>query len=100
VVSADSVRSGSRHYALCQVRWQEKEIMKLKSENQKNRAINGNRFGDLTLPDRYRTGSKNGYSGQVAYPFRMAGVPKREYPSCSVDIRSAIPEGIRKQGDI
>ena len=73
--------------------------MKLKSENQKNRVMNGNRCGDLTRPDRYRTGSKNGYGGQKAYPSRMAGVPKREYPSCSADIRSAIPEGFGKEGD-
>jgi len=99
VVSADSGRSGSRHYALCQVRGQEKETMKLKSENQKNRAMNGNRCGDHTLPDRYCTGSKNGYGTQQVNPFRMAGVPKREYPSCSADIRSAIPEGTGKQGD-
>jgi hypothetical protein len=72
--------------------------MKLKSENQKNRAMNGNRFGDLTLPDRYRTGSKNGYGTQQVNPFRMADVPKREYPSCSVDIRSAIPEGCGNEG--
>jgi len=74
--------------------------MKLKSGNQKNRAMNGSRCGDHILPDRYRTGSKNGYGTQQVNPFRMAGVPKREYPSCSADIRSAIPEGIRKQGDI
>ena len=99
MVSVDSGCSGSRHYALYQVRGQEKEIMRLKSENQKNRAMNGSGCGDLTLPDRYRTGSKNGYSGQVAYPSRMAGVPKRENPSCSGDIGSAIPEGISKEGD-
>jgi len=29
----------------------------------------------------------------------MAGVPKREYPSCSAGIRSAIPEGFGKEGD-
>ena len=73
--------------------------MNLKSENQKNRAMNGNRCSDHTLPDRYRTGSKNGYGGQVAYPSRMAGVPKREHPSCSADIGSAIPEGTGKQGE-
>jgi len=73
--------------------------MKLKSENQKNRAMNGSRCGDHILPDRYRTGSKNGYYGQVTYPSRMAGVTKREYPSCSADIRSAIPEGFGKEGD-
>ena len=73
--------------------------MKLKSENQRNRVMNGNRCGDHTLPDRYCTGSKNGYGTQQVNPFRMAGVPKREYPSCSADIGSAIPEGTGKQGD-
>jgi hypothetical protein len=73
--------------------------MKLKSENQKNLAMNGNRYGDHTRPDRYCTGSKNSHGGQEAYPSPMAGVPKREYPSCSADIRSAIPEGICKEGD-
>jgi len=61
--------------------------------------MNGSGCGDLTLPDRYCTGSKNGYSGQVAYLSRMARVTKREYPSCSADIRSAIPEGFGKEGD-
>jgi len=61
--------------------------------------MNGSRCGDHILPDRYRTGSKNGYYGQVTYPSRMAGVTKREYPSCSADIRSAIPEGFGKEGD-
>ena len=73
--------------------------MKLKSEDQKNRAMNGSRCGDLTLPDRYCTGSKNGYGTQQVNPFRMAGVPKRENPSCSAGIRSAIPEGFGKEGD-
>jgi hypothetical protein len=73
--------------------------MKLKSENQKNRVMNGNRGGDHILPDRYCTGSENRHSGQVAYLSRMARVTKREYPSCSVDIRSAIPEGFDKEGD-
>ena len=73
--------------------------MKLKSENQRNRVMNGNRGGDHILHYRYQTGSKNGYGTQQVNPFRMAGVPKREYPSCSVDIRSAIPEGCGKEGD-
>jgi hypothetical protein len=73
--------------------------MKLTSENQKNRAMNGNRCGDRTLPDRYRTGSKNGYGGREVYPSSMVSVPKREYPSCSADIRSTIPEGTGKEGE-
>ena len=73
--------------------------MKLKSENQRNRVMNGNRCGDNILPDRYRTGSKNGYGTQQVHPFRMAGVPKRENPSGPADIRSAIPEGTGKEGD-
>jgi hypothetical protein len=73
--------------------------MKLKSENQRNRVMNGNRCGDHILPDRYRTGSENGYGTQQVNPFRIAGVPKREYPSCPGDIRSTIPEGFDKEGD-
>ena len=73
--------------------------MKLKSGNQWNRALNGSRCGDLTKPDRYCTGSKNGHGGQEAYPSHMAGVPKRENPSCSADIGSAIPEGTGKEGE-
>jgi hypothetical protein len=61
--------------------------------------MNGNRCGDHTLPDHYCTGSKNGYGTQQVNPFRMAGVPKREYPSGSTNIRSAIPEGFGKEGD-
>jgi hypothetical protein len=73
--------------------------MKLKSENQKNRAMNGNRCGDLSKPDRYCTGSKNGHEIQQGELSSLAGVPKQENPSCSVDIRSAIPEGFGKEGD-
>ena len=43
--------------------------MKLKSENQRNRVMNGNRCGDHILPDRYCTGSKNGYGTRQVNPF-------------------------------
>ena len=73
--------------------------MRLNSENQKNRAMNGSRCSDHNLPDHYRTGSKNGHGAQQVYPSRMAGVPKRDHPSDSADIWSKIPKGIGKEGD-
>ena len=73
--------------------------MKPTSENQKNRAMNGSRCSDNTLPDRYRTGSENVHEEQQVYPPRMAGVPKRDHPSGSADIRPEIPKGIVPTGD-
>ena len=73
--------------------------MKLKSENQRNRVMNGNRGGYHILPDRYWSGSKNGYGTQQVNPSPMAGVPKREYPSCSTNTWSVNQEGTGKEGD-
>jgi hypothetical protein len=64
-----------------------------------NRAINGNRCGDHTRPDRYRTGSKNGHEAEQGELSLLAGVPKQEYPHGSADSRSAIPEGFWNEGD-
>jgi hypothetical protein len=58
--------------------------MTLKSENQKklkmNQTMNGSGWGDLTIPDRYCTGSENGHEIQQGELSSLAGVPKREYP--------------------
>jgi len=78
---------------------QEKETMKRKTENQWNRAMNRSGCGDLTIPDRYCTGPKNGHGRRGAYPSRMVGVPRQEHPSGSADFQSAIPEGTGKDGD-
>ena len=61
--------------------------------------MNGSRCSDHTLPDRYRTGSENVHEEQQVSPSRIAGVPKRDHPSGSADIRPEIPKGIVPEGD-
>ena len=73
--------------------------MRLNSENQKNRAMNGSRCSDHNLPDHYRTGSKNGHGAQQVYLSRSAGVPKGDHPPGSADIWYKIPKGVVPEGD-
>jgi hypothetical protein len=73
--------------------------MRLITGNQKNAAMNGSRCSNHIPAARHQTGSENGQGALWAYPSRLAGVVKGEYPPGSADSLSKIPKGIIPEGD-